>query len=511
MASTSKRPVRIANCSGAVGDGFHQIYRQATEGPVDAIFGDYLSEMNIAWRALEMKQDSALGYEAFFLAQLQYKNTAEIIARKGTKLITDAGAFNPYGLYRETKKLFEEKGFPDVEIAWVEGDNVGKQVMEHAKDAGRFPHLDIPGQDLSQIKTEILTANAYIGLGGVVAALKAGAQIIICGRICDATPVMAISLWWHGWSETDYDKLASTLVAGHITECGAYCTGGNFAGFLDIPNLIDPGFPIAEVAADGTFAVTMHEGCNGAVTVDTVTAQLVYEIQGPFYLNPDVTAQLEGVQIREIGRNRVHVSGVKGMPPPPTTKLAVQTFGGYQGELSFYATGLDVEEKYESMKRKILGTLDHSRFIKIAIDKYGSPEPNPRSLKTASVQIRLFMQATSPDPIVEIQKYTCWWFMSDFGGCFLNMDTRTLIPKPFTTFFPGKIEQNTVHVKAHVGDTVIPVPPVSKTSPFRGQKSYGPKIVTPLSTFGPTRKAPLGKSECSEKNLAMTDPCSQAA
>jgi len=142
-----------------------------------------------------MKQDSALGYEAFFLAQLQYKNTAEIIARKGIKLITDAGAFNRYGLYRETKKLFEEKGFPDVKIAWVEGDNVGKQVMEHAKDAGRFPHLDIPGQDLSQIKTEILTANAYIGLGGVVAALKGGAQIIICGRICDATPVMAISSW----------------------------------------------------------------------------------------------------------------------------------------------------------------------------------------------------------------------------------------------------------------------------------------------------------------------------
>ncbi|KAF5373585.1 hypothetical protein D9758_000946 [Tetrapyrgos nigripes] len=490
MVST-KRAVRIANCSGAVGDGYHQIYRQATEGPVDAIFGDYLSEMNIAWRALEMKDNSALGYEPFFLTQLQYKNTLEIVARKGIKLITDAGAFNPYGLYRETKKLLEEKGLSDVKMAWVEGDNVGQEVVAHAKDVGRFPHLDIPDEDLSKVKTEILSANAYIGVGGVIAALEAGAQIIICGRICDATAVMAVCSWWHGWSEIEYDKLAHTLVAGHIIECGAYATGGNFCGFQSF-NLIDPGFPIAEVSADGTFVVTMHEGCTGAVTVDTVTAQLVYEIQGPIYLNPDVSANLEEIRLKDVGRNRVHVSGVKGSPPPPTMKLAVQTFGGYQGELSFYATGIDVEAKYTSMKEKILGTLDKSRFIKIAIDKYGTPEPNPRSLKTASVQIRLFLQASTPEPILELQKYTCWWFMSDFGGCFLNMDTRTLIPKPFTTFFPGKIEQGAVHVRAHIGDHVVEVSSVSKTAPFHGQKSYGPKAVTALSSFGPTRKAPLG-------------------
>ncbi|KAF5373616.1 hypothetical protein D9758_000983 [Tetrapyrgos nigripes] len=492
MTTSSKRPVRIGNCSGAVGDGFHQLYRQATEGPVDAIFGDYLSEMNIAWRALEMKEDSRRGYEAFFLGQLDYMNTAEIIAQKGIKLITDAGAFNTFGLYQETKKLFAAKGFPDVKVAWVEGDSVTEEVVAQASVSGRFPHLDISEQDLSTVKSEILSANAYIGLRGVVAALEAGAQIIICGRICDATAVMAVSFWWHGWSETDYDKLAGSLVAGHIIECGAYATGGNFCGFKSIPNLVDPGFPIVEMSADGTFIVTMHDGCrSGAVTVDTVTAQLVYEIQGPTYLNPDVAAGLEDIQITQVGKNRVRVTGVKGSPPPPTAKLAVQTFGGYQGELSMYAVGLDIDEKFALLKKQVFSTVDPARFIKITIDKYGSSEPN-QSLKTASVQLRLFMQASTPEPIREVQKYWLWWMMCTFPGAFMNMDTRTLVPKPFTIFFPAKIDQSSLRVKTHIGDEVIQIAPVSKTQPFSGQRSYGPRSITSLTSFGPTRKAPLG-------------------
>jgi len=142
-----------------------------------------------------MNQDSSRGYEAFFLGQLGYNNTASIIAQKNIKLITDAGAFNTYGLYVETKKLFAAKGFPNVKVAWVEGDNVLAEVKTFAQDPGKFPHLDIPGEDLSSVKEEILSANAYIGIRGVVAALEAGAQVIICGRICDATAVMAVSAW----------------------------------------------------------------------------------------------------------------------------------------------------------------------------------------------------------------------------------------------------------------------------------------------------------------------------
>ncbi|KAK7467666.1 hypothetical protein VKT23_004719 [Stygiomarasmius scandens] len=493
------RPVRIANCSGAVGDGFHQMYRQATEGPVDAIFGDYLSEMNIGWRALEMNQDSSRGYEAFFLGQLGYNNTASIIAQKNIKLITDAGAFNTYGLYVETKKLFAAKGFPNVKVAWVEGDNVLAEVKTFAQDPGKFPHLDIPGEDLSSVKEEILSANAYIGIRGVVAALEAGAQVIICGRICDATAVMAVSAWWHNWSPTSYNELASSLVAGHIAECGAYATGGNFSSFQSVPNLLDPAFPIIEMHSDGSFIVTVHNPQNcfsGAVTTDTVTAQLVYEIQGPTYLNPDVKAELEGVRLEQIEKNCVKVTGVQGNPPPPTTKLAVQLFGGYQAEMSFYTAGLDIEEKFDLLKRQVFGALDKDKFIKLTLDKYGMAEPNPRSLKSASVQFRLFMQAKTPEPIEEVKKYWLWWTMGTYPGCYINMDLRTLSPKPFTTFFPALISQSSIQTRTYLEDATILVPsiPLSATQPFEGQRSYDPdpQTLRLLSDFGSTRKIPLG-------------------
>ncbi|RSL74117.1 hypothetical protein CEP53_000441 [Fusarium sp. AF-6] len=474
------------------GDGPDQLYRLATEGPIDAIYSDYLAEVNIAMRALEIREHPELGYETAFLTHLGWKTAAAEVVSRGIKVVHNGGALNPRGLYEATTKFLAGKGLTGVKIAWVDGDNVTELVQR--KDES-YQHLDIDDLDSAEIGKDVLSANAYIGMRGILAALNAGAQIVICGRCCDASPPMALAAWWHGWRLTDWDRLAGSLVAGHVTKCGPYSTGGNFCGFKAIPRLWEVGHPIAEIEDDGSCVVTMHEGSNGAVTVDTITAQLVYEIQGPAYLNPDVTAILDGVELEGLGPNRVRLSGVKGILPPPTTKLAICALGGYQAEVSTYAVGLDIEEKAALQRKQILGRLNPDHFSKTAIDTYGSIPEDPLSQKDASVQIRHFIQAPTKDAISEFKEAFLFCAMQGYGGYHLNMDLRTLAPKPFVTYFPGKIEQSRVNVQAHLGldDAVIPAPPLGEWRAFTGQLSYDSTDPVDLAEFGDTKRAPLGK------------------
>ncbi|KAL0578130.1 hypothetical protein V5O48_003873 [Marasmius crinis-equi] len=491
----TRRPIRIGNSSGYSGDGPDQIYRLAVDGPVDAIFADYLAEMNLGWRALEMIDHPELGYETSALTQIKWLTAAEEIAKKGIKVIHDGGALNPFGLYKAVKQYFQEKGLGHVKVAWVEGDNVTDLVNAELKSKeSTFPHLDVKGLDASSIKGKLLSANAYIGMRGIVTALRADAQIIICGRCCDASPLMALAAWWHGWDETEYDKLAGSLVTGHIVECGPYATGGNFCGFKAIKDLHKvPGYPIAEVHADGTSIITKHDGTHGAVTVDTVTAQLVYEIQGPKYLNPDVVASLEDIKIEQVGKDRVRLYGVRGLPPPPTTKLAAYTLAGYQAELTLFAVGLDIKEKFELQKAQILGQVDQSQYSTISIHTYGTCPENPQSQNDATVAIRHFIQAPKAEAILGFWRTLFGIWLGGYAGAHLNMDTRTATPKPHLEYFPALIPQHLVQLKAHVEDQVLPVTPVSRVEPFDGQRSYGPRVTTSLSDFGPSAKAPLGK------------------
>ncbi|ESK91393.1 duf1446 domain containing protein [Moniliophthora roreri MCA 2997] len=498
QTSPGRRPIRIGNSSGYTGDGIPEMYRLVTDGPVDAICADYLAEMNIPWRALEMMSTPELGYEVPALSQLKWMNAAEEIAKQGIKVVHDGGALNPYGLYKATKEYLAEKGLGHVKVAWVEGDNVKELVQaEMVPNPTAFPHLDIQGLDIGSLKGNILSANAYTGMRGIVTALNAGAQIVICGRCCDASPLMGLAAWWHGWSETDYDQLAGALVAGHITECGPYVTGGNFCGFKAVPGLHKiPGYPIAEIAADGTAIITKHEGTHGAVTVDTVTAQLVYEIQGPKYLNPDVVALLENIRIELVGKNRVGVYGVTGMPPPPTTKLAICTLGGYQSENTLYAVGLDIKEKVDLQKAQLLGQLDSSKYTKISIETHGTCAEDPQSQNDATVSIRHFVQAPTKEAIVEFWKTVACIFMGGYCGGHMNMDARSMAPKPYVKLFPALIAQDKINIKVHLEGEVLPVESVKSTAPFTGQESYPPKVETNLSAFSPTRRAPLGKVVC---------------
>ncbi|KAL0067107.1 hypothetical protein AAF712_005894 [Marasmius tenuissimus] len=488
----------IRSRSGYTGDGLSQMYRLVTDGPIDAIFADYLAEMNLPWRALEMMEHPELGYEKPALIQLGWMTAAEEIARKGIKVVHDGGALNPYGLYKATKELLASKGLDDVKVAWVEGDNVKEFVQSNLdSDSETLPHLDIEGSNVKASVKNILTANAYIGMRGIVSALNEGAQIVICGRCCDASPLMGLAAWWHGWAEMDYDQLAGALVAGHITECGPYATGGNFCGFKAVPGLEKtPGFPIAEVAADGTAVITKHEGTHGAVTVDTVTAQLVYEIQGPKYLNPDVVALLEEIRIDQVGKDRVRVHGLKGTPPPPTTKLAVCSLAGYQSENDFYAVGLDIKEKVALQRAQILGQIDRSKYTKISIEPHGACADDPETQNEATVSIRHFIQAPTKEAIIEFWTTVSSILMGGYAGLHINMDARTMAPKPYVEYFPARIPQDKIHVRVHLGDKVIPITSVSISEPFTGQGSYPPKVVSDLDAYLPLRRAPLGKVVC---------------
>ncbi|KAE9391365.1 DUF1446-domain-containing protein [Gymnopus androsaceus JB14] len=518
-ATTTRRPIRIGNSSGAIGDGPNQLYRLATEGPIDAIFSDYLAEVNIPWRALEMIDHPELGYEQSPLIQLRWATAAEEIVNRKIKWIHDGGALNPRGLYEETKKYLEGKGLGKVKLAWVEGDNVHDRVkanLDSNKGGEMYPHLDIPGQTLNDaFKDEnakkIVSANAYIGMRGILAALQDGAQIIICGRICDASPVIALGAWWHGWSLTDWDRLAGSLVAGHITECGPYTTGGNFCDFRSLfsdpsSKFYDLGYPVLELSHDGSSVITMHPGSNGAVSVDTVTAQLVYEIQGPKYLNPDVVAHLDNVHVEAVSgeKNRVRVWGIRGSPPPPTTKLAVCSL-----------VGLNIKEKYESWKMQVMRKIDPTRYTKIAIDLYGHGfhslqdtesdsgrqyKFDPQSQKDCTAMIRHFVQAPTKEAIGDFMNLFFTQGMAGFPGLCGSLDFRTTAPKPYIVFYPALFPQREISMRVHLTTETsgsmrtIEIPPIKEedTELFTGQASYDPKPGIDLASFGPTKRLPLG-------------------
>jgi hypothetical protein len=204
-------------------------------------------------------------------------------------------------------------------------------------------------------KKPIVSANAYLGARGIVKSLEQGADIIICGRVADASPVIGAAWYWHGWKDTNYDALAGALVAGHLIECSAYVTGSNFTGFdeYDLDTFIDLPFGIAEIAHDGTAVITKHENTKGIVNEDVVRCQFLYELQGTVYLNSDVSADITNIKIESVGQDRVQLSGVTGSPPPPTTKLAIFYRGGFQSQVLLNATGYATAKKWELYEKQL--------------------------------------------------------------------------------------------------------------------------------------------------------------
>lgn len=350
-----RRPVRIANCSGFYGDRLAAA-RDLLQGPepFDVLTGDYLAELTmlILWKARQ--KDPTTGYATTFLRQME--QVLGTCVERGVKVVTNAGGLNPHGLAEQLHRLAERLGVP-LRVAVVEGDDLIGALPDLQAAGEPLAHLDT-GQTLAEAGVTPVTANAYLGGFGIAAGLAAGADVVVCPRVTDAALVVGPAAWWHGWAPDDLDPLAGSVVAGHVIECGAQCTGGNYSLEHELPDFRYPGFPIAEVAHDGSFVVTKQPGTGGAVTVGTVTAQLLYEIGGPRYANPDVVARFDTIGIAQEGPDRVRVDGVRGEAPSGRLKVAMNHVGGYRNSMTFVLTGLDIERKArraETMLWDLLG------------------------------------------------------------------------------------------------------------------------------------------------------------
>ncbi|QXQ98636.1 acyclic terpene utilization AtuA family protein [Streptomyces sp. WY228] len=332
MTAPDPAPLRIGNASGFYGDRFDALRDMLTDGPLDVLTGDYLAELTMLILGRSRLKDPEKGYATTFLRQLE--EGLGLAHERGVKIVANAGGLNPAGLADAVRKLAAKVGVP-VTVAHVEGDS-----------------LPVPDG--------FLTANAYLGGSGIAACLRAGAEVVVTGRVTDAALVTGPAAAHFGWGPDDLDALAGAVVAGHVLECGTQATGGNhaFFGAYDPALLRRPGFPLAEIHADGSSVITKHDGTGGVVDLSTVTAQLLYETGGARYAGPDVTARLDTVRLTADGPDRVRIDGVRGEAPPPTLKAGLTRLGGWRNEVVFVLTGLDIEAKARLVQDQFADALE---------------------------------------------------------------------------------------------------------------------------------------------------------
>src|ERR1700694_1023588 len=308
--------LRIANCSGFYGDRFSAAREMLEGGPIDVLTGEYLAELTMLIRGNSRLKDPEAGYATTFLRQME--EVAGLAIDRGAKIVANAGGLNPAGLAMKLRELLERLGLR-ASVAHIEGDDLLPRLGELQAAGHELRNLDT-GRSLAEAGVEPVSANVYLGAWGIVEALKAGADIVVCPRVTDASLVVGPAAWHFGWARDDWDRLAGAVVAGHIIECGPQATGGNYSFFSEVPGMTHLGFPVAEVREDGSSVITKHAGGGGLVSVGTVTAQVLYEIQGRRYLNPDVVARFDSIQLSPDGPDRVLVSGVRGEPAPDRLK-----------------------------------------------------------------------------------------------------------------------------------------------------------------------------------------------
>jgi hypothetical protein len=328
-------PLRIGNASGFYGDRFGALREMLEGGALDVLTGDYLAELTMLILGRDRLRDPALGYARTFLRQLE--DCLGLALDRGVAIVVNAGGLNPAGLAQAVRDQAARLGL-DPRVGYVAGDDLLPRAVELGLG-------------------EPVAANAYLGGWGIAACLQAGANVVVTGRVTDASLVVGPAAARFGWQPDDFDALAGAMAAGHVIECGAQATGGNYSFFTEIADLRHPGFPVAEIHADGSSVITKHPGTGGAVSVGTVTAQLLYEIAGPRYPGPDATLRLDSIELSQDGPDRVAISGVTGEPPPPTLKVSVNSLGGYRNQVEFVLTGLDIEAKARLVRQQLDGLL----------------------------------------------------------------------------------------------------------------------------------------------------------
>ncbi len=333
-------PIRIANCSGFYGDRVSAAREMVEDGPIDFLTGDWLAELTMLILARTQAKRPGGGYARTFVTQMEH--VMGTCLDRGIKVVANAGGLDPAGCAEGVAQVAEKLGLAPT-IAYVDGDNLMARLAELAALEDGLVDFET-GAPLGDV-SHFLTANAYFGCFGIVEALRLGADIVITGRTTDAAIVCGPAAWHHGWSRDNWDALAGAVVAGHVIECGTQATGGNYSFFAEVPGMQRIGFPWAEIAADGSSVIGKHDGTGGAVSIGTVTSQLLYEIGGAQYYGPDVTARFDTIELEQVATDRVRISGVQGEPPPPTLKVATNQVGGFRADMNVALTGLDIDAK----------------------------------------------------------------------------------------------------------------------------------------------------------------------
>lgn len=377
--------IRIANCSGFYGDRLSAAKEMVEGGPIDALTGDWLAELTMLILARTQAKRPGSGYARTFVTQME--QVMGTCLDQGIKVVSNAGGLNPDHCAEAVAEVADTLGLNPT-IAYVNGDNLLPR-LDELREAG-IDILDLEtGEPVAPV--DYISANAYLGAWGIVEALNRGADIVVTGRTTDAAIVAGPAAWHHGWARDDWDAMAGAVAAGHVIECGTQATGGNYSFFTEIPGLERAGFPIAEIEADGSSIITKHPGTGGAVTVGTVTSQLLYEIGPPGYLGPDVTARFDTMQLSQEGPDRVRISGTRGERPPGHLKVSMNAWGGYRSDIVLALTGLDIEAKAELLEAAFweAAPIAPDAFASVTTTVVRTDHDDPSSNEAATAQWRL--------------------------------------------------------------------------------------------------------------------------
>mgnify|MGYP001319898500 FL=1 len=393
--SNSEDKILIGNCSGFYGDRLSAAKDMVEGGPIDVLTGDYLAEltMTILYNQ-RMQRGEEHGYVGTFLKQ--FKDVALACQERGIKIVTNAGGLNPASMARKVEEIIEELGL-NLKVAYIDGDDLIPRMDELNQEGEQLKNIekDIP---LFNYEKKPVTANAYFGAWGIKEALDKGADVVVCPRVTDAAVVIGPAAWKYNWSRDNYDALSGALAAGHIIECGAQATGGNYSFFQEVPSFSNMGYPIAEIFEDGSFTITKHPNTGGLVSVGTVTAQLLYEIGSPAYMNPDVISHFDTLKITQESKDRVHVSGCRGSSAPKTHKVCINLAGGFRNGTEILLTGLDIEEKAKLVTDSIFENVGgKEQFDKVDIQLHRTDKENPDSNEQAQASLRISVMSQNPD------------------------------------------------------------------------------------------------------------------
>ena len=455
----NKDCIKIANCSGFYGDKLSAAKDLVDGGPIDVLTGDYLAELTMAILfGQKMQRGEDKGYVGTFLKQIN--QIAKSCKEKNIKIVSNAGGLNPKSMAIEIEKILKEQSI-DMKVAYIDGDDLMPTISNLKKSGEEFKNID-KGKKLDESGYSPLTANAYLGAWGIKEALDKGADIVVCPRVTDAALVIGPAAWKFNWKRDNYDALAGALAAGHIIECGCQATGGNYAFFKEVESFDNVGYPIAEIYEDGSFYVTKHPDTGGLVSTGTVTAQLLYEINSPAYINPDVIAHFDTLKIEEVEKDKVYVSGCRGSSPPDKHKVCINLAGGFRNGMEIILTGLDIEDKAKVFTDALFNSVGgRKQFDDVSIQLHRTDKENPNSNEEAMASLLVSVKSKDQNlvgrlfsaKIIELA-------LANIPGFFAQGGVKS--SGPVIIYWPALVDSKHIKEKVHVDDEEIEVIPTSQ-------------------------------------------------